>query len=195
MHKLTKRAVHCNRIIIFLLSNSNSHLILEYMYEYEKESKIIQIRRLDTEQSLNAALVLVKRVFDEFVAPDYSEEGNANFFRFVTPEYLENLYARNGFVLGAAFNNESIVGMIAIRDFNHISLFFVDRQFQKKGIGRSLFSAAMQIIESQGMNDIHVHSSPFAVQFYESMGFTSLGPQCIEGGIRYMPMIRVTSDE
>jgi GNAT superfamily N-acetyltransferase len=168
-------------------------LIFEYICEYEKESKIIQIRKLDTEQSLNAAFVLVKVVFDEFVAPDYSEEGTTNFFRLVTPGYLEKLYARNGFVLGA-FTNELIVGMIAIRDFNHISLFFVDRQFQKKGIGRSLFLPAVQIIESQGLTDIHVHSSPFAVLFYKAIGFTSVGPQCIGGGIRYVPMIRVKSE-
>ena len=133
-------------------------------------------------------------MFDEFVAPDYSEEGNTNFSRLVTPRYLEKLSVRNGFVLGA-FDNESIVGMIAIRDFIHISLFFVDRQFQKKGIGRSLFLAAMQIIESQGLTDMHVHSSPFAVLFYKAIGFTSVGPQCIEGGIRYVPMVRVKSVE
>lgn len=149
----------------------------------------MQIRKIDTAQSLNAAFVLVKSVFDEFVAPDYSMEGCTNFFKLVTPEFLEKLHTRNGFVLGA-FNDESIVGMIAIRDFNHISLFFVDRQFQKKGIGRSLFLAAMQIIESQNFTDTHVHSSPFAVPFYNSIGFTSLGPECIEGGIRYLPMIR-----
>lgn len=160
----------------------------------------MQIRKIDTEQSLNAAFILVKSVFDEFVAPDYSEEGCDNFFRLVTPGYLEKLYARNGFVLGA-FNDESIVGMIAIRDCNHISLFFVDCQFQKKGIGRSLFLAAVQIIESQSLTDMHVHSSPFAVPFYKSLGFTGVGPECIEGGIRYLPMIRrrvegrVTSDE
>lgn len=150
----------------------------------------MQIRKIDTLQSLNAAFVLVKSVFDEFVAPDYSEEGRENFFRLVTSGYLEKLYTRNGFVLGA-FNDDSIVGMIAIRDFNHISLLFVDRQFQKKGIGRSLFLAASQIIESQSLTDLHVHSSPFAVPFYKSIGFTGIGVECIEGGIRYLPMIRL----
>jgi GNAT superfamily N-acetyltransferase len=149
----------------------------------------MQIRKICTKQSLNAAFVLVKSVFDEFVAPDYSKEGYTNFFKLVTPEYLEKLHMRNGFVLGA-FNDETIVGMIAIRDFNHISLFFVDRQFQKKGIGRSLFFAAVQIIESQNLTDMHVHSSPFAIPFYKSIGFTGLGPECVEGGIRYLPMIR-----
>ena len=76
-------------------------------------------------------------------------------------------------------------GVIAFRDFNHITLFFVKEEYQRKGIGRALFQKALEIAQ---VENISVHSSPFAVECYKSLGFKVLDAEKVELGIRYIPM-------
>ena len=43
------------------------------------------------EEELKETLELVKRVFDEFEAPDYTGEGVTNFYKFISYEYLRTI--------------------------------------------------------------------------------------------------------
>lgn len=144
---------------------------------------------VDAENSiqLQAALKVVYEVFDEFVAPSYSQEGVETFFRHVTVEFLQSLSERNGFVLRAVDGGET-VGVIAVRDGNHVALFFVKGKCQGRGVGRALFDSARDIVARKGETCMHVHSSPFAVKHYEALGFRATGPEKTETGIRYIPM-------
>jgi GNAT superfamily N-acetyltransferase len=168
----------------------------EYEHEYEHESRrpqpstgdvLLKIDRLETRESIEEAFDLVKRVFDQFVAPDFSQEGVREFFSLVTPEFLTSLPASGGFALGALEGN-TLVGMIAVRNMNHIALFFVERAYQKKGIGRKLFLEAARMVRAQGADSIDVHSSPFAVPCYKALGFSATSSELVEKGIRYTPM-------
>jgi GNAT superfamily N-acetyltransferase len=147
----------------------------------------MNIQTIQDPQSLNNAFLLVKKVFNEFVAPDYSPEGVSTFFSLVTPEYLVSLQHKNGFVC-AAYENSTMVGMLAIRDRDHITLFFVDKEFQGKGVGRALYQEAKQIMKSNGIAKVDVHSSPFAKKHYEALGFKAVSKAQIEKGIVYVPM-------
>ncbi|MFP4014237.1 MAG: GNAT family N-acetyltransferase [Chitinispirillaceae bacterium] len=130
---------------------------------------------------------MVYEVFDEFVAPSYSREGVETFFRHVTVEFLQSLSERFGFVLRAVHEGET-VGVIAVRDKNHIALFFVKGNYQGRGVGRALLDRARDIVAAEGETCMHVHSSPFAVRHYEALGFRTTGPEKTETGIRYIPM-------
>lgn len=86
----------------------------------------------------------------------------------------------------AAYSNESIVGVIALRNQgHHIALLFVDGTHHQKGIGRSLFETAFKYSDSQV---ITVNSSPYAIEFYGKLGFIPDGPKQSTDGIRYTPM-------
>ncbi|NLD92715.1 MAG: GNAT family N-acetyltransferase [Fibrobacter sp.] len=148
---------------------------------------MVKIRRIVSHSACCDAFSLVKKVFNLFVASDYSSEGVETFFRLVTADYIESLNSRNGFVYGA-FSDEHLVGIIAVRDRNYISLFFIDSDFQGIGIGGKLFEIARKEIAGNGEIAINVHSSPFAVPVYEALGFEKTDIELCEAGVRYTPM-------
>lgn len=139
----------------------------------------MEIRELN-ESELEEALNLVWEVFSEYEVPEYSEEGINEFWRFIhNQDELDKLY------IYGAFNKDEVVGVIATRN-EHISLFFVKEEYQKRGIGKSLFE---YIIDKVGEDNITVNSSPYAVDIYEKLGFKAIDKEQLVNGIRYIPMV------
>ena len=125
--------------------------------------KKVEIRRIN-KKGLDEALILSWQVFLKYEAPEYPKEGIDEFYRSIHDErYLSNL------TMFVAYYDGKLVGVIAIRPGKgHIALFFVDNKFQHRGLGKQLFSYAIQ-----GMctNRITVNASPFAVPIYHKLGF------------------------
>lgn len=133
---------------------------------------------------------LVIHTFNEFIAHLYSQRGVRQFLRYVKPRlFLQRSHA-NHFVMVAIFQ-EQIVGMIEIRNYEHISLFYVLNEFQIKGFGKELFRRALKICleHKPGLLEITVNSSPNAVQIYEKLGFNKAGSEQFKNGIIFTPMI------
>lgn len=140
------------------------------------------IRELKSSES-RAALELIWSVFNEFDAPLYSKEGVETFYKSIRDT---NFLGRLNF-LGAFDDKNNIIGIIATRNnSSHISLFFVDSKFHKRGIGKKLFYEACKNNKS---GKITVHSSPYAVGFYHNLGFKDLDTEKVHNGIIYTPMI------
>jgi GNAT superfamily N-acetyltransferase len=143
---------------------------------------------------------LIKRVFDAYVAPDYSEEGSRTFYQLITPDFLAG-WRENGRISIVAKCEDRIGGIIDVRDGNHICLFFVDSHLQNQGIGRLLFRAMLEELERQkGIDFIEVNSSPYAVSIYSKLGFLAASPeQCISGirftRMEYRPPVRCVEDD
>lgn len=132
---------------------------------------------------------LVNAVFDQYEAPDYSEEGSAEFRKYNRPEEMIRRSGVDHFVL-VAVEGEKIIGMIEIRNNRHISMLFVASDFHGQGIGRQLWKRAFQ--KSRDANpDVQVftvNSSPYAVPIYEKLGFCQASPEQIHDGLRFIPM-------
>lgn len=129
------------------------------------------------------ALELVLKVFMEYEAPDYSDEGIESFKKtaIYNEEYISNI------IIYGAYENDKIVGMIATRNKgNHIALFFVDGQYHRRGIGRMLFE---NVLSQSTADEITVNSSPYAKEVYHHLGFEDTAPEQNTGGIRYIPMV------
>ena len=139
----------------------------------------MEIRELN-ESELEEALNLVWEVFSEYEVPEYSEEGINEFWSFIhNQDELDNLY------IYGAFNKDEVVGVIATRK-EHISLFFVKEEYQRRGIGKSLFEYIIDKVEE---DNITVNSSPYGVGIYEKLGFKAIDKEQLVNGIRYIPMI------
>lgn len=126
------------------------------------------------------ALLLARRVFMQYEAPEYSEAGAAAFMRALeSSEYVDSLR------IYGAFLGERLIGILALREHGaHIALFFVESDLQGKGIGRRLFD----FVFDGRRGKITVNSSPYAVGIYESLGFSADSEEQISDGIRYIPM-------
>ena len=138
---------------------------------------------------------LVARSFNEFIAPDFPDEGIEEFFGYSNPRALIKRSDGNHFVLVAEAQG-SIAGMIEIREMRHVSMLFVDKAFHRKGIAKGLLTAALDRIESGSRppRKVTVHSSRFAVPFYESLGFVRTEEEKIIHGVIHIPMALVLEE-
>lgn len=132
---------------------------------------------------------LVARSFNEFIAPDFAEEGIEEFFNYANPRSLAKRSEGSHFVLVAEADGE-IVGMIEVREMSHISMLFVDKAHHGKGIGRELLRLALEHIKSESSppEEITVNSSRFAVPFYQSLGFAKTSEEKTINGVVHIPM-------
>ncbi|HVY55431.1 MAG TPA: GNAT family N-acetyltransferase [Thermodesulfobacteriota bacterium] len=132
---------------------------------------------------------LVAKSFNEFVAPDFPDEGIDEFFSYANPRSLKKRSEGSHFVL-VAEPDGVLAGMIEVREMRHVSMLFVDKAFHRKGIGKGLFQAALERIYSEGPipEMLTVNSSRFAVPFYERLGFVRSGDEEIIHGVIHIPM-------
>lgn len=145
-----------------------------------------EVRRLNTDDEVRAALELSRRVFDEFVGPDYSQEGRNTFYRVTEPDENSPRWQAGEYVFYGAFDGEVIAGTAASRkDGSHIMLLFVDKAYHRRGIARRLVDAL--IADAPG-NSLTVNASPYAEKAYERMGFKRRGERITEDGITFIPM-------
>ena len=105
----------------------------------------ISVRELKESESADA-LLLVWDVFMEYEAPDYSEEGIAEFYKSIHDEgYLSKLR------MYGAFMENRLVGVIATRSEGaHIALFFVKGEYHGRGIGSQLFKTNVSCRQYDG---------------------------------------------
>lgn len=132
---------------------------------------------------------LAWKTFLEFEKDDYTTIGIENFRTFVKSSDLYKMFLKNQYKVAVACENSKIVGMISIRNDNHISLLFVDKQYHKLGIGTNLIYYLANYVKHEILkNNLTVESSPYAVEFYHKLGFIDSGRQNIKSGIITTPM-------
>lgn len=127
------------------------------------------------------AAELCWEVFRQYEAPEYSEEGIHTF-----RSYLDDKNAMQAMKWFGAFENGVLIGTLAVREKQHISLFFVKSEYQGKGNGKRLFA---QMKAAFADKDITVNAAPYAVPIYRSLGFVPTDSEQLKNGIRFTPMI------
>ena len=138
------------------------------------------IRKIRQEE-IEKALLLVWQVFQQYEAPDYTQDGVDEFYKSIHDEkYLSELCWYGAFV------RKKLVGVLATRTAGtHIALFFVEGKYHRQGIGKQLYQAARAANHSNVMT---VNSSPYAVPVYHKLGFKDTGPEHVVNGLRFTPM-------
>ena len=151
---------------------------------------------------------LAWRTFLKFDAPDYPQEGIDNFREFVTDEVLKNMFHSGEYQLFVAVCAKKIIGIISLRDRNHISLLFVDEKYQHTGIGRALIDCVMDYLCSRKVLPLDneedkipdmlyekepgdfctVNAAPYAENFYKTLGFEQTAEAFEREGIVSIPM-------
>lgn len=134
-------------------------------------------------------MAMVWKTFMKFEASDYGVEGVDNFRRFILDPMLRRMFLLGTYHMFVATHLGKIVGMVSLRDKNHISLLFVDEAYHKKGIGRRLIDTIGAFSkEEYGKEEITVNAAPYGFGFYRKVGFCSVSPLLTNGGIKYTSM-------
>ena len=141
---------------------------------------MIEIKQLVNNEK-NEALLFAKRIFIESEDESYSKEGIETFCNFV-----DNKKITKSFKVYGAFEDNILKGLIATdRRKRHISLFFVDKDSQGKGIGKELMKV---VINNNENSYITVNSSRYGVPIYEKLGFVKTEEEKEQDGLKFTPM-------
>lgn len=132
------------------------------------------------ETEIPDAAALIWEVFLQFEAPEYPEEGVRTF-----RELLDNQDKLRRLRFYGAFDGSALIGVICVREPQHIGGFFVKAAYHRQGVGRALFENMKADYEKQ---EFTVNSSPYAVPVYEHLGFTAEDTEQLVDGIRFTPM-------
>ena len=76
----------------------------------------MKIRSIELPE-VNLASTFVWKVFSEFVAPEYPQEGIDTFNEFIQPEELQKMIENEKIFMLGCFDMEKLVGAVAIMDF------------------------------------------------------------------------------
>ncbi len=131
---------------------------------------------------------LVSRVFDEYVAGDFSAEGVREFYRYADPGAMAERRRQGDRVL-VAEEDGGILGMLELKWPDHIAMLFVEDR--GRGLGRALVEKGLRMCGrgAPGVEEVGVHASLYAVPLYRKLGFEATGPKRTENGITYLPMV------
>lgn len=147
-----------------------------------------QIRWADAED-WTPAMKMIWKTFLKFEGPVYTREGIHNFLDFITDKQLFESFLEGKYLMLVAVSGKKIIGAATLRDGNHLSLLFVDKAYHCNGVGRKLMDTMCEVLREESKETyITLKSSPYAVGFYERIGFEATGPEEHYAGIRVTPM-------
>lgn len=150
-----------------------------------------EIRFIDhsNPQLLKKALVLVRDVFWEFVASEYSDDGVIAFSEYIEYTHMVHLMQTGQLAMLGCFEDKRLAGVLALRVPDHISLLFVSKRYQNRGVATSLLHAAVRCIRKLCDADfLTVHATPSSAIVYQRMGFVPQAQQVVEHHTRHIPM-------
>ena len=111
------------------------------------------------------AMHMIWKTFLKYEAVDYTEEGIRNFHEFITDEHLYKSFRQGRYQMMVALDGARIIGAASVRNYNHLSLLFVD-----------------------GERYMSLKAAPYAVDFYRKLGFHAVHEEEAFSGIRVTPM-------
>ena len=118
-------------------------------------------------------------------------EGAERFFATISTEAIAGYISSPNFNYLTAFLGGRVVGVVAMRDAKHLFHLFIARDFQRRGLGRLLWQRAQSDALAAGNREgFTVNSSPYAVPFYECLGFRATSSRVEKDGIAFVPMKR-----
>ncbi len=137
-------------------------------------------------EDAEAASALIRQVFDDTVAPDFEPEGIAQMHAFGAAEALAGRAAVQTTLV--ALDGSQIVGVIQMRDVDHVSLLFVRSLYWGQGIATALIKRVEEACCAEGVPFMTVNSSLHAQGFYQKLGYEALGgPERLHGFV-FVPM-------
>jgi len=122
---------------------------------------------------------------------DFDDTGWAQFINLTQIEPIRDRIQNSEYLTLCYFDEEVIVGVIAIRKLQTIDQLFVIPERRRQGIAGELWNTAKAIcVERGNKGPSRVKSSTQAVPVYESFGFRVAGPKETHDGVSFTQMER-----
>lgn len=145
--------------------------------------------RWATADEWKPAMVMIWKTFLKYEGQDYSPEGVQNFFEFITDDGLYKSFLDGRYQMMVAIDDGRVIGAGSIRSKNHLSLLFVDEDYHRRGVGSTLMNRLCEYLKREaGERFMSVQAAPYAVAFYQKLGFRIVKPEEDISGIRVTAM-------
>ena len=125
------------------------------------------------------ATALIWEVFQIFEVPDFPPHGVIEYKRI-----LDKTERERNITFYAAMDENTVIGVIGVRENNHIGYFYIRQTYHKRGIGKMLFNTVLENYSGT----ITVNACPYGVPVYTRLGFVPTDTQKDENGIIFTPM-------
>lgn len=125
------------------------------------------------------ATSLIWEVFQVYEVPDFPPEGVIEYKRI-----LDETEKDKNIIFYCAMEENKVVGVLGMRENNHIGYFYVKATHHKRGIGKALFNK----IKEDCQGKITVNACPYGVPVYTRLGFMATDVQQNKNGIVFTPM-------
>jgi ribosomal protein S18 acetylase RimI-like enzyme len=146
--------------------------------------EIIKLQKNDIKNTLD----LVWRIFREFEAPDYTKQGIDEFRKFISYNSVIEKLDKGELYFWGCIDNDDLIGVIATRGINHICMLFVNKEYHRRGIARSLVQMVVERCRENNISNLTVNSSPYAIEVYHRLGFLDTDQELTVNGLRFTPM-------
>jgi ribosomal protein S18 acetylase RimI-like enzyme len=134
----------------------------------------------------DAVARLVREVFDEHVAPDFEPEGIAEMYAYISAAAIAERAQTYSTLV--AWEGPTVIGVIEVRNAEHVSMLFVRTLHMGRGIAAALMAHAQAICRAAGGAAMTVNSSLYAQGFYERMGYAACSEPQRYHGFVFVPM-------
>lgn len=139
----------------------------------------IKVKKLD-ESYIDECLDLVWQVFSEFEVPVFPKEGGVEYKRII-----EKTRKEKNITFYGALDNGKVVGVLGMRENNHIGYFYVNSSYHKRGIGKRLFNIMKEDYKKKTFT---VNAAPYGVPIYTRLGFVPTDKEQNVNGVIFTPM-------
>ncbi len=140
---------------------------------------------LDDAESVSKLILDSQR---KYCFHEYTEEGQKLMLRLCGVKAVR-FYIERGDVYYVALNHGNLVGVVGIRDTDHLAHNFVDGNFHRNGISKELWRLAAEECKKRGnKGSYELRASTYAIPIYEKWGFVQTAPTDQEYGITSTPM-------
>ncbi|MGA7538958.1 MAG: GNAT family N-acetyltransferase [Steroidobacteraceae bacterium] len=148
----------------------------------------LQIRAVSPDEAASAA-VLVRESFLQLAAHAWEERAQRRFIADSEPESLSRKIAAASYSVGA-FRADHLLGFLLMPKPTLLGMLFVHPSSLRQGIGTALWESARSRLESRcpEVKTVELNSTPFAVDFYRSLGFVPLSAEFTREGARAIRM-------
>jgi GNAT superfamily N-acetyltransferase len=131
---------------------------------------------------------LISVLSRKFIVSEFSIEGAEFLLSTMTQSAIED-FMQSGYVYHVAEIDNSLAGVVGVRDHTHLYHLFVAEQFHRKGIAKKLWQVAMQVCLANGNpGEFTVNSSAYARDAYKKLGFVAQSGPKEKGGVVFFPM-------
>jgi GNAT superfamily N-acetyltransferase len=148
----------------------------------------MRIRKAQAEEAEEIRFLIMNAV-SPHKDEDFSEEGWRRFQEPNSVRLISDRLQSPDYVTFVCQVDETLVGIISVKDCVKIDQLFVDPKHRRRGIAKALWKEAKQVCDSfNRTSEYWVKSSTTGVSTYESFGFLPAGPKRMENGICFYPM-------